>query len=379
VGGPNLLRKGVGFCSGEVQLGRVGASLTSVLVGMVVLAAPAHATFPGKNGKIAFQRGGDVWVVNADGSGQVNLTNSASTEGDPSWSPDGTRIAFSSDRDSTDPECDGYFEPCNYEIYVMNADGTGQTRVTNTASYAEGHPRWSPDGTKVTYSVFSGCDGEPACGVWTETINADGSGRTFFITASFGAERFDAAWSPDGKRLAYAYFNDYNFGVQTDTQLYIANPDGSDNRVFCCENTFARYPDWSPDQRTMLLDAGSRVARQNVDGTGFAYLGDQGTFRGVWSPDGARIAFDKADCSTTPCTTNVEVMNTDGTGETKLTDGLSPSWQPLVGPQRGDYKNAAQFCKAEREFFGDATFGQRYGTNDNGANGFGKCVSSNGG
>src|SRR3954447_8887580 len=86
------------------------------LLGVLALAlllgvpATAHAAFPGQNGKIAFASGGDIWTMNPDGSGQVNLTNDAATQGSPSWSPDGTKIAY----DQGD------------QTFVMNADGTNR-------------------------------------------------------------------------------------------------------------------------------------------------------------------------------------------------------------------------------------------------------------
>ena len=111
----------------------------SVVFGVSVLAmvivSPSHATFPGENGKIAFNSDRDgnyeVYVMNADGSGQANLTNNAAADFQPSWSPDGTQIAFASTRDG------------NYEVYVMNADGSGQANLTNNAAidfYPTGRP-----------------------------------------------------------------------------------------------------------------------------------------------------------------------------------------------------------------------------------------------
>jgi Tol biopolymer transport system component len=69
--------------------------------------------------------------MNADGSGQTNLTNNSAWDASPNWSPDGTRIAFESDRDD------------NWEIYVMNADGSDQTNLTNNSAY-DTSPAWSP-------------------------------------------------------------------------------------------------------------------------------------------------------------------------------------------------------------------------------------------
>jgi Tol biopolymer transport system component len=102
----------------------------------------ANAAIPGINGRIAFEtyRDGnyEIYAMQSDGSNPTNLTNRpSSTDFHPVWSPDGTQIAFVSDRD-------GQF---NTEIYVMNADGSNQTRLTNNEA-ADRDPSWSPDGSK---------------------------------------------------------------------------------------------------------------------------------------------------------------------------------------------------------------------------------------
>jgi hypothetical protein len=78
----------------------------------------------------------------------------------------------------------------------------------------------------------------------------------------------------------------------------------------------------------------------------------------------------------------VFTANPDGTNRTDITFGpfkdTQPDWQPIPGPQGSDFKNAAEFCKAEREFMEEIAFGQKYGANGNGANAFGKCVSADG-
>src|SRR5438270_323940 len=97
--------------------------------------------------KIAFTRYGandsDIYVMHADGSGIVQLTNTPGNDDQPAWSPDGSKIAFSSTRDG------------NHEIYVMNAtDGSGLVRLTNDALWDD-HPAWSPDGSKIAFSKYS--------------------------------------------------------------------------------------------------------------------------------------------------------------------------------------------------------------------------------
>ena len=81
--------------------------------------------------------------MNADGSGQTRLTNNEEIDRNPSWSPDGEKIAFNSIRDG------------NEEIYIMNADGSGQTRLTNNSASDDIDPTWSPDGEKIAFASSS--------------------------------------------------------------------------------------------------------------------------------------------------------------------------------------------------------------------------------
>ena len=116
----------------------------------------------------------EVYVMNADGSEQVRITNNAAADMDPEWSPDGGRIAFVSDRDGSE------------EIYLMNSDGSGQLRLTDNRA-TDYDPAWSPDGEKITF--ISNRDGNDEI----YTMDADGSHQT--RVTHHPASDFHPIWS----------------------------------------------------------------------------------------------------------------------------------------------------------------------------------------
>ncbi len=293
------------------------------IVGLLVLLAPlvimplsVQATFPGENGLIVFHSSRDgnyqIYVMNADGSGQTRLTNNAATDFAPAWSPDGTKIAFQSNRDG------------NNQIYVMNADGSDQTRLTNNAD-DDSSPAWSPDGAKIAFTRITG----PRAGD-IYVINADGSGQVKLTNNVAGNFPFyySPAWSPDGTKIALLVaLSDSN------QEIYIMNPDGSGLTALTSNGVFTYSVDWSPDGTKIAFSGGSpgtaAVYVMNADGSSQTNITTITDADAVWSPDGARIAFTSARDGNG----EVYIMNADGSGQVRLTSNLAEdggaTWQPL--------------------------------------------------
>ncbi|MGH3927843.1 MAG: TolB family protein, partial [Pseudonocardiaceae bacterium] len=216
----------------RLRAGRV--ALVALLTGLgLVSAGPVSATVPGDNGKIAYVRDGDVWVMDPDGTNQQNLTTSPDAEADPAFSPDGTTIAFSRGGD----------------IWVMNADGTNQMNLTNDSA-PDRDPDWSPDGMKLVFA----------------------SDR----------ERFDAEL---GHNVAYRGI----YVMDTDGSDAIVLRETS---MFAGSEQHWVDPTWSVDGAIAFTSNDTdqpRIAAMNAtDGTAYALIGPLGGASPSWSPDGAK-------------------------------------------------------------------------------------------
>jgi TolB protein len=297
------------------------AAGATVAVCVALGGSAARATFPGAvNGKIAFasDRDGDVevYVMNPDGSDQTRLTSNPGADTYPGWSADGTRIVFHSNRDG------------NQEIYAMNADGSGQTRLTSDPS-DDTFPAWSPDGRRIVFT--SARDRANGVGSQIYVMNADGSGQTRLATPD--VLDWQPSWSPDGSRIAFA-------STDTQSDISVINPDGSGLTKVSNDPDIDLFPNWSPDGRriaystTNSQNSSSQIAVINADGTGRAVLTSGSGFDSgpVWSPDGTKIAYS----STRDGPTDIYVMNADGSGQTRVTSGPgnngSSSWSANVAP-----------------------------------------------
>ncbi|MCD6554272.1 MAG: hypothetical protein DRI52_06140 [Chloroflexi bacterium] len=267
----------------------------------------------------------DIFVMQADGSGLVNLTNHPAWDGTPAWSPDGTRIAFTSDRDGDNPQ-----------IYVMNADGSDVVRLT-VSDGIDMMPSWSPDGQKIafvstrpyTLTLEGGqlmIDAGPE--IWV--MDADGGNPTR-VSGGQEDQALYPAWAPDGPRLAYMNISD-----RIDLIVHVLGEESGQSLTTGAP--FASWsPAWSPDGSQLAFmatqeDGNKEIYVMNSDGSNWRNLTNSPSAEAdpAWSPDGQKILF----ISDRDGHAQVYMMDADGSNVTRIThdeyEYARPVWAPAV-------------------------------------------------
>jgi Tol biopolymer transport system component len=307
----------------KVSLVSAAAMLAICLLPIIATSDTAEANSLPQNGKIAFSHtigykqgySNDIYTMNPDGTGLTNLTSETSTsvsEVGPAWSPDGTKIAFSSTLNTKSPLN-------TYDIYVMDADGSNPRRLTNNDNnqYQE-VGSWSPDGTKIVYTCNRiGWKGYEIC-----RVDADGS-NYIRLTTSKNSE--DPTWSPDGTKIAY-------YGPSGG--IHTMNPDGSNQTLAIAGGG---DPDWSPDGTKIVYSrippgqSHSDIFVANADGSNPVNLTGRIGGRSAdgtkpdertpaWSPDGTKIAFSSNRGERVETDHETYVIDADGSNLKRLTN-----------------------------------------------------------
>ena len=273
------------------------------------LTAQAPTPNGGGRGEIAFvsDRDGDyeIYVMNLDGTNVRQLTENTVEDSEPVWSPDGNQIAFTSFRDG------------NSEIYVMNADGSGVLRLTAQQS-SDLEPSWVIGDNRIAFSSDRDGDYE----IYTIGLDASNLQQLTYNTVNDS----DAEWSPDGRRIV----------LRSNDDITLMNADGTGAYALTSNAANEYGPTWSPDGQLIafnyLLGEGMvDIYTMRVDGTNVRNLtADIDSYAGSpeWSPDGSQIAF----FSYLNGSIDIYFMSADGTNLRQLANSfgakIEPAWRP---------------------------------------------------
>lgn len=262
------------------------------------------------SGRVVFasDRDGNSEIYLMDSAGERNLTRNPADDRDPRFSPDGSRIVFVSDR------LDG-----NFDVYVMNADGTGVGRLTSTPLVDEAQPVFSPDGTRIAF----------VCGNAVPKICAMNSDGTDPYTVSDGQGAYrDPAFSPDGTKIVAASPTRDDFSREG---LFLMYANGTGLAVRLTDDApVDSEPVFEPDGATIVYSADGKLYRASADGTGATRVTSAPAADTEQAPaisaDGATIAYHGRDGSSVG--DDIFVVNADGSGRTRLTTAQGNDTRP---------------------------------------------------
>ena len=314
-------------------------TILAVLLAILLLAPVAGAeevgtnAFPGTPGAIAFtsDREGigttNVYRMNADGFGQTRLTETVGMNQDPTWSADGKKIAFTN------------FD-ANRDVYQMNADGSAETNLTNAAG-DDVFPAYAATHTRI---VFANSRENNQFDLYLMTLNAEGQTIGLTRLTTVASQEYLPTVSPDGKRLAFVSDRGGNRDIYV---MKLAPESATNTPVRLTRNAaYDQFPDWSPDGKQIAFSSerggNPEVYRMAVAPEGRTNrpinLSKSPGSRDLvptWSPDGKKVAF-QSNRPAADGTSDYEiwrVRSTDGANPTNITNTTAnefqPDWQPL--------------------------------------------------
>jgi Tol biopolymer transport system component len=258
--------------------------------------------FPSNRIAFASDRDGfsEIYVMDADGSNQTRITHDMGLDLAPAFAPDAQHIAFETAGSQS-------------EIFATYADGTGPVKLTHSAG-PDVQATWSPDGSKIAF-MSDPHDGSPGIFV----MNSDGSDRHRVTSFKIGD---NPSWSPDGSRIVFETGGH-------DSQIEVMNADGSQRHTIALIN--GHHPAWSPDGGLIAFDVDypeelAGIVLIEPDGRPAGWVTRGSDALPTWSPDSRRIAFQRSDGHDL----EIFVIDVDGTNLTQLTHNKAadthPSW-----------------------------------------------------
>jgi TolB protein len=297
----------------------------------------------------------NIWIMSADGSGAVPLTRltAGTSAGEPAWSPDKSKIAFSSNRaeDGSDALNSASFS----WIWVVNVDGSHQLPLTSVSDgsgyWFVTEPAWSPDGLKLSAVNFC-CTDKQHLHSDVAVLNADGTNYTVLTSFDDSVPESGASsgrWSPDGSKLLFDAPGNAAPGTAVPVNIWVMNADGSDQRALThLTISEAADPQWSPDGSQIAfwsLRALDGSDASNTTSNIWVMKADGSNVRPVtkltangadcyhpsWSPDGTKLSFESERTvdgnDKSGNVTNLWVINADGTGTIPLTTHTATTLQ----------------------------------------------------
>jgi Tol biopolymer transport system component len=286
--------------------------------------SPAGTPSPsseGVTGLIAYSSDQDgdfeIWVMDAGGGDQRQLTDNDAMDHSPAWSPDGDRIAFVSDRDGND------------EIYLMKADGGDVSRLTETVDASESFPAWSPDGTRISFD--SDRDGN-----WDIYLMASDGSDVRRLT-DHASDDWISSWSPAGDQIVFESRRDGNY------EIYVIGSDGGEVGRLTDNRTHDGFPAWSPVGTAIAFmsqrDGNYDIYTMPAPGSPVQATADEADHQRIthdrgqdsdpaWSPDGEWLAY----VSDRDGNDEIYIIKTDGTDLRQLTDNGAQNWSPAWQP-----------------------------------------------
>ncbi len=302
-------------------------ALVAALIAGLPVAAPVEATFPAKNGKIAFSffpgptnagsNNFEIYTI-IPGQDPVALPAQGPRKDNwPDWSTDGRKIVWWHQGVAG-----------NFDVFVMNADGSNQVNLTTENTGADLNAAWSPDGTEIVL------DSNYQTDTGSSEIQVMDANGNFLRQLTHNGPDFDnfGQFSPDGTRIAFTHGS----AAGEDSAIYTMDADDGGNLVKVTPDSLAAFtPDWSPDGKRIVFVDSSCVACQpaqdiwviDANGGNLKRLTDTTTeieFRPGFSPDGKKLTF-----SSVPLTeehpdgslpADVYVMNANGHGRENITN-----------------------------------------------------------